>query len=249
MTMDLQRLAVLEQRIASLEAAAAHAPASVADVGQAVTVFAPYSGSNGDAVKLASGTWTAALDADAISGPLGVVVGLSGGWAEIQIAGPRAADGTAGATYYAPASAGPPSASDPGNGVIIERQISPGLRLVGGGGGGGGGFPIDEESPNGDLRIQADIADSGSQVRISHSCGSEVKISMDGSGVGIMRVLDCTGAGYKFDKNGVTQVQVTTDPATGEETETPVGSPMSQITVQACVNGVNKTLHLFGYVE
>ena len=139
----LMRLQVLEQRLAAVEAAAANITPAAEDRGQAVTVFAPYSGTLGNAVKLVSGTWSDLTASDVVAGPIGVVVGLSSGWAEIQIAGPRVASGTPGDSYFAPTSAGAPTATDPGGGdppysTPIERQIAPGLRQVGGMGGGGG---------------------------------------------------------------------------------------------------------------
>jgi hypothetical protein len=242
------RLALLERRLAALELAASRAPAAVADVGPVVTVWADYAGALGDAVKLVSGVWSAAIDSDSITGPVGVVVGISSGWAEIQVGGPRAEDGPAGSTYYLPATAGPPTATNPGNGWVIEWQISAGQRLVVGGGGGAGGLPIDGISPNGDLTWHASVEDTESHIALQHSCGGQARMRVDSAGVASLRVLGCDGDGFKLDPDGLVAVSVT-DPGTEEEVETPNGSPLGLITVQACVDGVTKTLHLLGYAD
>jgi hypothetical protein len=111
-----------------------------------------------------------------------------------------------------------------------------------------GGLPINGVSPDESLTWHASVTDTGSQVDLRHTCGSQARILVDSAGAATVRVIGCDGVGYKLSKDGLTQVTVT-DPGTEDEVETPTGSPMGQITVQACVDGVTKTLHLVGYVE
>jgi hypothetical protein len=138
------RLQILERRIAAIENVVGGLPSVAADPGKTTSVFATYAGALGDSVKLSGGSWSALIDTDVVTGPVGVVVAISSTWAEIAILGTRIADGTPGTTYYAPAAAGPPVTPAPTEddthfAIAIERQITPTLRLIGGMGGGGGG--------------------------------------------------------------------------------------------------------------
>jgi len=117
-----------------------------------------------------------------------------------------------------------------------------------GGGGGGGGRPIDWESPDATHTLYAEADDASTRVILQDICGSQVRLQILADGSASVRVIDCTGAGYKLTPSGLQQITVT-DPGGESESETPVGSPLGMVTVQACVDGVTKTLHLVGYVD
>lgn len=247
-TDTLQRLALLEQRLSAVEAASANIPPAVADSGQTVSVWASYTGAVGDLVKCSAGTWSAFIDSDSPS-VYGVVIGYSSGWANIAVGGPRVASGTPGATYYAPASAGSPTSTAGASDTIVEVQITDHMRLVAPSGASGLGFPIYQESPDTSLYWLADVTDVASHLELQDDCGAQVQAIVFADGTAKVRVIGCDGVGYKLGPDGLTKVTVA-DPGTEDETETPdpTGGPMGTITVQACVDGVTKTLKLIGYV-
>jgi hypothetical protein len=107
---------------------------------------------------------------------------------------------------------------------LAARQPAPAVTLAAqggaGGSGGGGGRPINWTSPNTLLSLFADVADDGGSVELAHTCGSQVRLYIDASGGASMRVINCSGDGYRLDSDGLTQVHVDVDSETGEETET-----------------------------
>lgn len=123
------RIQILERRLAQIENTVRALPSVAADPGKVHSVFATYAGALNDTVKLDAGTWSACIDTDTVTGPVGVVVAISSTWAEIVILGTRVADGTPGDTYYAPTVAGEPVTTE--GKIPVERQITPTLRLVG----------------------------------------------------------------------------------------------------------------------
>jgi hypothetical protein len=247
-TDTLQRLALLEQRLSAVESAAANIPPAVADSGQTVSVWASYAGSVGDLVKLASGTWSAFIDSDSPS-VWGVVLGVSGGWAQIAISGPRIASGTPGATYYAPTAAGAPTSTMGASDKIVEVQVAPNLRVLGASGGGGLIWPIYQESPDTSLYWWADVTDVASHLELQDDCGAQVQAIVTAAGAAKVRVIGCDGVGYKLGPDGLTKVTVT-DPGTEDEEETPdTSGPIGMITITGCVDGVDKTIHVMGYVD
>jgi hypothetical protein len=113
------------------------------------------------------------------------------------------------------------------------------------GGGGAAGRPIDWASPDETLTLHAESDDTSARVRLRHTCGAEIILEMAAGGVPKIRLIDCDGVGVKLDPTGLTSVEV--DPETGEETET--GSTYGPLTVTGCVNGVNQSITVLGYLN
>ena len=245
----IRRLAILEQRIARLELACANLPVSSAGSGNTVTVHAAYSGSVGDCVKCVAGTWSAFIASDQDPDLFGIVIRGTSGFMEIAIAGPIIGAGTPGTPYYAPAVAGPPSSTMGASSVVVCAQASPQLRMIGASGGGGVGWPIDEQSPNGDLSFYANVDNTQSIIELQAMCGAQAKgyVAPDGA-ASYWRAIGCDGNGFALTPSGVQQISVT-NPGQPDEQTTPIGSPMGSIEVKDCVDGVTKTLHLFGYED
>jgi hypothetical protein len=110
--------------------------------------------------------------------------------------------------------------------------------------GGAPSRPIDWKSPDNNNSLYADTVDAGSTIRMRDDCGSEILININAAGDAMVRVINCSGNGYKLTPDGLVKVSVD-----GEGTETEEGSPLGTITVEACVDGVDRTLVLFGYVS
>lgn len=136
-------------------------------------------------------------------------------------------------------------------GRSLSADLSAPIAIANAGAGGGGGErPIDWASPDESLTLYANVTDAGAIIRLQESCGAQVLLRMRPDGTAQVRVIGCDGVGYSLGPDGLKEVAVT-GAGTEEEAETsPPGSqPLGAITVQACVNGVTKTLTLFGYVH
>ncbi len=130
------------------------------------------------------------------------------------------------------------------------REVAQPLAIAAAGAGGGGGRPLDWKSPDGTLSLYAEAADTDVKIRLQDNCGTQILVRIDAAGNGKIRITGCDGVGFSLTPAGLQKVTLS-DPGGEAETETPDpgSSPMSEITVQACVDGVTKTLHLFGWVE
>ncbi len=104
--------------------------------------------------------------------------------------------------------------------------------------------PIDWESPDTVNKLFADATDGETIVRLRNSCGSEILININAAGAAQVRVINCSGNGYKLTPDGLVKVSVD-----GDGTETEEGSPLGVITVEACVDGVTRTLNIVGYIS
>jgi hypothetical protein len=129
------------------------------------------------------------------------------------------------------------------------RELPQPMQLAApGAGGGAGARPIDWKSPDDTLSLFAEVDNASTRIRLQDDCGSQILIQITSAGLPMVRVIDCAGNGVKITPEGIQQVTVT-DAGGETETETEIDSPYGPITVQACVDGVTKTLHLIGWVE
>jgi hypothetical protein len=136
---------------------------------------------------------------------------------------------------------------------LAAKQPAPVVTLAAqggaGGSGSGGGRPINWTSPNGNLALAADATDAMAIVKLSHSCGSQIRLYIDASGNAAMRVVNCSGDGYRLDSDGLAAVHVDTNAETGEETEAEsAGGALGTVTIMGCVDGVDKSITVMGRV-
>jgi hypothetical protein len=122
------------------------------------------------------------------------------------------------------------------------------------GGGGGAGFPFDASA--GLLHASGSINSTVAQVRLSHACGAESLLRITDPAHATLRILGCRDAttgkrsGWELTEDGLRAVVVDTD-ENGDETteEDPERTLLPTLQVNACVNGVTKTLVLYGMVK
>ena len=100
-------------------------------------------------------------------------------------------------------------------------------------------------SPDASLTLHAESDDTSDRVRLRHTCGAEIILEMAAGGAPKIRLVDCAGVGVRIDPTGITAISV--DPETGEETES--GSTYGPLTVTGCVDGVNRSITVLGYVN
>jgi hypothetical protein len=132
------------------------------------------------------------------------------------------------------------SQRDRGDGDDGIRVVSPAV-----GAGVGTGFPWSASA--GAVTHEGTLdATAGGKVRLAHTCTAEVLMTMDQSGNGAATVIGCSGTGWQLTKDGLQEVQ--RNPETGEIEPVPGAVPLGKITVNACVDGVDKTLVLMGFI-
>lgn len=118
------------------------------------------------------------------------------------------------------------------------------LKPGGGSGSAGGGFPWDVTM--GLLRSVGRIDEGSALLLLRHSCGSRIRMQVTAAGLASLLVINCSGDGQLITPDGIQKVHVDPsdegEPEPDETTEPVLGS----IPVEACVDGVTKTIHLMG---
>lgn len=127
-------------------------------------------------------------------------------------------------------------------------ETTPQLQVAAAAAGGGSARPIDWQSPDETVRLRADAVNTTVQVRLDHTCGSSILLRIAADGSAAIRIIGCDGVGYKLTPTGLTQVTVTVDGETGEETEADGEDSLTWITVTGCVDGVNRSIRVLGAV-
>lgn len=104
------------------------------------------------------------------------------------------------------------------------------------------GFPWDVTIGN--IRSQGTIVSGAAMVKLSHSCGSQVRMYINSSGVASLLVTNCSGQGQMVTPTGIVPVT-----ASGDDPPVETGPALTPINIEACVDGVTKTLTLYGFVN
>jgi hypothetical protein len=138
---------------------------------------------------------------------------------------------------------------------LLGNQVPPAevpqpLQVVAPGAGGGGGDverPIDWDSPDETHHLHAESDDASVRIILSDTCGSQIKIWIDADGVPAFRLIDCAGDGVKVTPEGITGVHVD-DAGTEEESETEDDEWPGMITITGCVDGVDRSIRVLGYI-
>lgn len=147
-----------------------------------------------------------------------------------------------------------PPPADPAaraNARAIAQRDQPdaddGIRVVSPSAGSGAGTGFPWTATAGAVTHEGTLdATAGGKVRLVHTCTAEAILSMDQAGNGAATVIGCGGTGWQLTKDGLRRVQRNGE--TGEIEPVPGDLPLGRITVTACVDGVNKTIVLLGYV-
>jgi len=101
-----------------------------------------------------------------------------------------------------------------------------------------GSRPIDWASPDKSIRQYAEVTNIGGVWRITSSCGAIATLALGSDNQPYVKVLNCSGVGYKLGVNGLEQIK---PDGLGGETASP---PYQVVDVQACVDGNTKTLRV-----
>ncbi len=138
---------------------------------------------------------------------------------------------------------------------LLGRQHPPAesvaqpLQPVAQGAGGGGNVqrPIDWTSPDESMSLFEEADDTSVRIILGHTCGSQIKISIAADGTASVRVINCDGDGVKVTPGGIVGVHVD-DAGSEEESETETTQPYSELTITGCVDGVDQSIVVLGYI-